>query len=188
MDCTAGIRVPSAAVARVYRTRKAPQRGRRATDVAGAALRAAMLTSAGGRFDAHAAATRPVVRRHRLPAIGAEFEKLARQAADESHELYPLRLTELQVAARSSIATRRARWPGGTPHSEPPFDTGRGDAPRPRSSGPRCGHFAAGEFIAPASPRSASEIAVRRRTPSPADGLSCGTRRRSRRRGIVRLD
>jgi DNA replication protein DnaC len=40
----------------------------------------------------------------RLPAMHAEFEKLAREAAtsNESHEQYLLRLTELEVAARSA--------------------------------------------------------------------------------------
>jgi len=40
----------------------------------------------------------------RLPAMHAEFEKLARQAAtaSESYEQYLLRLTELEVAARSA--------------------------------------------------------------------------------------
>jgi DNA replication protein DnaC len=40
----------------------------------------------------------------RLPAMHAEFEKLAREAAtaNESHEQYLLRLTEVEVAARSA--------------------------------------------------------------------------------------
>jgi DNA replication protein DnaC len=40
----------------------------------------------------------------RLPAMHAEFEKLAREAAtaNEGHEQYLLRLTELEVAARST--------------------------------------------------------------------------------------
>src|SRR5580704_6035465 len=40
----------------------------------------------------------------RLPAMHAEFEKLAREAlaANESYEQYLLRLTELEVAARSA--------------------------------------------------------------------------------------
>jgi hypothetical protein len=42
----------------------------------------------------------------RLPAMGAEFEKLARAAAavNEGYEPYLLRLTELEVAARASKA------------------------------------------------------------------------------------
>jgi DNA replication protein DnaC len=42
----------------------------------------------------------------RLPAMGAEFEKLARAAAaaNEGYEQYLLRLTELEVAARASNA------------------------------------------------------------------------------------
>ena len=44
----------------------------------------------------------------RLPAIGAEFEKLAREAsaANEGYEQYLLRLTELEVAARASNAVQ----------------------------------------------------------------------------------
>src|SRR5260370_42189066 len=40
----------------------------------------------------------------RLPAMSAEFEKLAREAAaaNENYEQYLLRLTELEVAARSA--------------------------------------------------------------------------------------
>jgi DNA replication protein DnaC len=40
----------------------------------------------------------------RLPTMGAEFEKLAREAAsnNESYEAYLLRLTELEVAARAA--------------------------------------------------------------------------------------
>jgi DNA replication protein DnaC len=48
----------------------------------------------------------------RLPTMHAEFEKLAREAADanESFEQYLLRLTELEVAARASNAvTARIR-------------------------------------------------------------------------------
>jgi DNA replication protein DnaC len=42
----------------------------------------------------------------RLPAMQAEFQKLAREAADagEGHEQYLLRLSELEVAARSANA------------------------------------------------------------------------------------
>ena len=42
----------------------------------------------------------------RLPAMSAEFDKLAREAAagNESYEQYLLRLTELEVAARASNA------------------------------------------------------------------------------------
>ena len=48
----------------------------------------------------------------KLPSIGAEFEKLAREAAaaNEGYEQYLLRLTELEVAARASNAvTARIR-------------------------------------------------------------------------------
>ena len=44
----------------------------------------------------------------RLPTMGAEFEKLAREAAtaNENYEQYLLRLTELEVASRSASAVR----------------------------------------------------------------------------------
>ena len=44
----------------------------------------------------------------RLPAMSAEFEKLAREAANanEGYEQYLLRLSELEVAARTSNALR----------------------------------------------------------------------------------
>jgi DNA replication protein DnaC len=44
----------------------------------------------------------------RLPTMGAEFEKLAREAsaANETYEQYLLRLSELEVAARSANALR----------------------------------------------------------------------------------
>src|SRR5277367_4343710 len=53
----------------------------------------------------------------KLPTIGAEFEKLAREAAaaNEGFEQYLLRLTELEVTARSSKALqariRQASFP-----------------------------------------------------------------------------
>src|SRR6478736_8645163 len=44
----------------------------------------------------------------KLPTMGAEFEKLAREAAaaNESYEQYLLRLTELEVATRSTNAVQ----------------------------------------------------------------------------------
>lgn len=60
---------------------------------------------------------RATLRALRLPAILAEFEKLAREAAaaDEGYEQYLLRLTELEVAARSANALaariRQAAFP-----------------------------------------------------------------------------
>jgi DNA replication protein DnaC len=53
----------------------------------------------------------------RLPTMGAEFEKLAREAAtnNESYEAYLLRLTELEVAARAAntlaARIRQAHFP-----------------------------------------------------------------------------
>jgi hypothetical protein len=51
----------------------------------------------------------------RLPTMGAEFAKLAREAsaANEDYEQYLLRLTELEVAARSRQARRRGPVHGG---------------------------------------------------------------------------
>jgi DNA replication protein DnaC len=60
----------------------------------------------------------------RLPTIGAEYEKLAREAsaANESYEQYLLRLTELEVAARSANAVAaRIRQAGFPVHKD--FDT-----------------------------------------------------------------
>ena len=44
----------------------------------------------------------------RLPTVGAEFAKLAQEAATENapYERYLLRLTELEVAARSTNALK----------------------------------------------------------------------------------
>lgn len=64
------------------------------------------------------------LRQLRLPTIGAEFEKLAREAAvaNEGHESYLLRLTELEVAARASNALQaRIRAAGFPVHKD--FDT-----------------------------------------------------------------
>jgi DNA replication protein DnaC len=60
----------------------------------------------------------------RLPAMGAEFEKLAREAAaaNEGYEQYLLRLTELEVAARSSNAVQARIRQAGFPVSKD-FDT-----------------------------------------------------------------
>ena len=60
----------------------------------------------------------------RLPTMQTEFEKLAREAAaaNEGYEQYLLRLTELEVAARSSNAVQaRVRQAGFPVHKD--FDT-----------------------------------------------------------------
>jgi DNA replication protein DnaC len=57
----------------------------------------------------------------RLPAMAAEFEKLAREAAgaNESYEQYVLRLTELEVAARGANALQaRIRQAGFPVHKD----------------------------------------------------------------------
>jgi DNA replication protein DnaC len=60
----------------------------------------------------------------RLPMMHAEFEKLAREAtqADQTYEDYLLRLTELEVAARSANATK-ARIKQASFSIEKDFDT-----------------------------------------------------------------
>src|SRR5262245_50198126 len=60
----------------------------------------------------------------KLPTMQAEFEKLAREATDagEGHEQYLLRLSELEVAARSANALQaRIRAAGFPVHKD--FDT-----------------------------------------------------------------
>jgi DNA replication protein DnaC len=60
----------------------------------------------------------------KLPTMGAEFEKLAREAAaaNESYEQYLLRLTELEVAARSANAVQTRIRHAGFPVQKD-FDT-----------------------------------------------------------------
>ena len=60
----------------------------------------------------------------KLPAMGAEFEKLAREAAEanEGYEQYLLRLTELEVAARASNAVQTRTRAAGFPVTKD-FDT-----------------------------------------------------------------
>ena len=60
----------------------------------------------------------------KLPAMGAEFEKLAREAAEanEGYEQYLLRLTELEVAARASNAVQARTRAAGFPVAKD-FDT-----------------------------------------------------------------
>src|SRR5436190_19828672 len=60
----------------------------------------------------------------RLPTMGAEFEKLAREAAaaNEGYEQYLLRLTELEVAARASNAVQARIRQAGFPVAKD-FDT-----------------------------------------------------------------
>src|ERR1700756_2016167 len=59
-----------------------------------------------------------------LPAMGAEFEKLAREAAaaNEGYEQYLLRLTELEGAARASNAVQARIRAAGFPVAKD-FDT-----------------------------------------------------------------
>jgi len=83
----------------------------------------------------------------RLPTIGAEFEKLAREAAaaDEGYEQYLLRLTELEVAARASNAVQARIRAAGFPVAKD-FDT-FDFAAVPHLSKPKVLELARGEWI-----------------------------------------
>ena len=83
----------------------------------------------------------------RLPAIGAEFAKLAREAADanEDYEQYLLRLTELEVAARAGNAVQARIRAAGFPVSKD-FDTFDFTAV-PSLSKPKVLELARGEWI-----------------------------------------
>jgi DNA replication protein DnaC len=83
----------------------------------------------------------------RLPAMVAEFEKLAREAAaaNEGYEQYLLRLTELEVAARASNAVQaRIRAAEFPVHKE--FDTFDFTAV-PHVNKPKVLELARGEWI-----------------------------------------
>ena len=83
----------------------------------------------------------------RLPTIGAEFEKLAREAAaaNEGYEQYLLRLTELEVAARASNAVQARIRAAGFPVQKD-FDTFDFTAV-PHLSKPKLLELARGEWI-----------------------------------------
>jgi DNA replication protein DnaC len=83
----------------------------------------------------------------RLPAMTAEFEKLAREAAtaNESFEQYLLRLTELEIAARASNAMQTRVRQAGFPTSKD-FDTFEFTAV-PALSKPKVLELARGEWI-----------------------------------------
>jgi DNA replication protein DnaC len=83
----------------------------------------------------------------RLPTMGAEFEKLAREAAaaDEGYERYLLRLTELEVAARASNAVQARIRAAGFPVPKD-FDTFDFTAV-PHLSKPKVLELARGEWI-----------------------------------------
>jgi DNA replication protein DnaC len=84
----------------------------------------------------------------RLPTMGAEFEKLAREAAqaNESYEQYLLRLTELEVAARSANAIAARIHQAGFPVAKD-FDTFDFSAV-PNLNKPKVLELARGEWIA----------------------------------------
>ena len=83
----------------------------------------------------------------RLPAMGAEFEKLAREAAEanEGYEQYLLRLTELEIAARASNAVQARIRAAGFPVAKD-FDTFDFSAV-PSLSKPKVLELARGEWI-----------------------------------------
>src|SRR3954469_21476125 len=83
----------------------------------------------------------------RLPAMGAEFGKLAREAAaaNEGYEQYLLRLTELEVAARASNAVQARIRAAGFPVAKD-FDTFDFTAV-PHLSKPKVLELARGEWI-----------------------------------------
>jgi DNA replication protein DnaC len=83
----------------------------------------------------------------RLPAMVAEFEKLAREAsaANEGYEQYLLRLTELEVAARSANAVQARIRAAGFPVVKD-FDTFDFSAV-PSLSKPKILELARGEWI-----------------------------------------
>jgi DNA replication protein DnaC len=83
----------------------------------------------------------------KLPAMGAEFEKLAREAgeANEGYEQYLLRLTELEVAARASNAVQTRTRAAGFPVAKD-FDTFDFSAV-PSLSKPKVLELARGEWI-----------------------------------------
>jgi DNA replication protein DnaC len=84
----------------------------------------------------------------KLPAMGAEFEKLAREAAaaNEGYEQYLLRLTELEVAARASNAVQTRIRAAGFPVAKD-FDTFDFSAV-PSLSKPKVLELAGGDWIA----------------------------------------
>jgi DNA replication protein DnaC len=83
----------------------------------------------------------------KLPAMGAEYEKLAREAADanEDYEHYLLRLTELEIAARASNAVQARIRAAGFPVTKD-FDTFDFTAV-PSLSKPKVLELARGEWI-----------------------------------------
>jgi DNA replication protein DnaC len=83
----------------------------------------------------------------RLPAMHAEFDKLAREAAaaNEDYEQYLLRLTELEVAARASNAVQARIRAAGFPLQKD-FDTFDFTAV-PALSKPKVLELARGEWI-----------------------------------------
>ncbi len=97
--------------------------------------------------DNHHMLLRTNLKQLKLPAMGAEFVKLAREAADanEDYEQYLLRLTELEVAARASNAVQARIRTAGFPVAKD-FDT-FDFAAVPSLSKPKVLELARGEWI-----------------------------------------
>jgi DNA replication protein DnaC len=97
--------------------------------------------------DNHHMLLRANLKQLKLPAMGAEFAKLAREAADanEDYEQYLLRLTELEVAARASNAVQARTRAAGFPVAKD-FDTFDFSAV-PSLSKPKVLELARGEWI-----------------------------------------
>src|SRR5208283_3207684 len=98
-------------------------------------------------FDSKNMLLRANLKQLRLPAMGAEFEKLAREAseANEGYEQYLLRLTELEVAARAANAVQTRIRAAGFPVAKD-FDTFDFTAV-PSLSKPKVLELARGEWL-----------------------------------------
>src|ERR1700732_527086 len=97
--------------------------------------------------DNHNMLVRANLKQLKLPAMAAEFTKLAREAAEanEGYEQYLLRLTELEVAARSSNAVQTRTRAAGFPVAKD-FDTFDFSAV-PSLSKPKVLELARGDWI-----------------------------------------
>ena len=97
--------------------------------------------------DNHNMLVRANLKQLKLPAMAAEFTKLAREAAEanEGYEQYLLRLTELEVAARASNAVQARTRAAGFPVAKD-FDTFDFSAV-PSLSKPKVLELARGEWI-----------------------------------------
>lgn len=83
-----------------------PKSNRSTTPQVSPAKSAAAKAASAAKSDANRLLVKANLRQLRLPTMNAEFDKLAREAADtnQTYEDYLLRLTELEVATRTSNA------------------------------------------------------------------------------------